>query len=251
MFDKEQFEQALVELLRVARTNENHLDQKDITDYFSEYELDSEKTELLLNYFESNGVIVLGHEAVEAEAEISSIQTEEEVENEEILAMYEEDLREISPLSAKEQESLLRAVREGNETAKNQLIEAHLYSVVEMAKAYQNQGVLLADLIQEGNIGLIRAIASYKESNTGDFESYMRKEIEDAMRSAIGEQKETAKTAEKLAKHANRLSEVAKLLAEKLEREATLEELAEGMHMTVEEIKEIMKLSLDAISVNQ
>ena len=120
---------------------------------------------------------------------------------------------------------------------------------MEIAEKHKEKGVLYADLIQEGNIGLLEAMYSFDGSDAEEFLRYTAGKIEDAMLDSIAEQRGADSVGEQMAIKANRLDEASLHLTKELGREPKAEELAEYLHMTVEEVKDIMKISLDAISV--
>ena len=133
----------------------------------------------------------------------------------------------------------------GEEAAKKRLIEGHLQAVLEMASDYMEGPLPAGDLIQEANVALMLAADSYEG---GDFLSHLRAQVEEALKLALEEQKREEETSEEITARVNVLQEVSKVMAKELGREATVEELAEKMKMTPEEIKDIMKMTLDAIS---
>ena len=158
-----------------------------------------------------------------------------------------EELKDIRPLEEDEKKELLTALAAGDPQVSARLIEGSLGQVLRIAEGYTEKGVLLEDLVQEGNMALALAVGEYAE---GDFDTFVEGRIRQAMESLIEDQEAQAKTGEELVARVNVLQQVSKLMAEELGREATVEELAEKMKMTADEIKDIMKLTLDAMSVD-
>ena len=164
-----------------------------------------------------------------------------------VYEMYLEELKEIVPLGQEEKEGLLAALAEGEQQAAERLIEGSLERVLRIAEGFTDKGVLLEDLVQEGNMALAMAVGEYAE---GDFDEFTEDRIRQAMAALVEEQEAQEKTGEELVARVNVLQQVSKLMAEELGREATVEELAGKMKMTVDEIKDIMKMTLDAMSVD-
>lgn len=161
--------------------------------------------------------------------------------------MYLEELELIAPCSPEEEKSLTGRLLEGDEAAKKRLTEGFLGYTAEIAKQYADRGLPMGDLVQEANIALIIAVDTWRE---GDFREQLKAQVEAALESAVGEQEQASQVGEELAARVNVLKDIAQQMAEELGREASVEELAEKMKMTVDEIKAIMKLTLDAMSVN-
>lgn len=165
---------------------------------------------------------------------------------EDVFRMYLDEIKEIDSCDKAENERLLQEFRGGNPAAKNRLIEGNLKMVLEMVQGYLNRGVPAGDLVQEANMALVMAAAEYEE---GNFEDFVRERVKAALLEAVEEQSQETETARKMLDRVNRLKDVSQDMAEELGREATVEELAERMKLTGDEIKEIMKLTLDAMSV--
>ena len=165
-----------------------------------------------------------------------------------MIRFYEEELEELGGSDPKKVRELIVRLADG-EDVQNDLIESMLADVALDARNYTGHGVLLGDLIQEGNMGLIEAVFELGDREPKEAEKFLREAAESAMKKAVSEQMNTDSVGEQMARKANRLDEAARFLAEDLGREATAGELADHLKMTEEEVKEIMKMSLDAISV--
>ena len=165
--------------------------------------------------------------------------------------MYLEEMGAIAPCTREEQIRLFKEAVKGREEAKKRLVEGNLRAALEYAKEYDGKGVLLTDLVQEANMALVMALEEYLEmENRPEFDLFLGEKIREALKLAVKEQEFADRTGEELAARVNVLSQVSQLLAGELGREATVEELAEKMKMTVEEIKGIMKMAMDAMSTN-
>ena len=165
-----------------------------------------------------------------------------------VIRFYEEELEELGGSDPKKVRELIVRLADG-EDVQNELIESMLADVALDARNYTGHGVLLGDLIQEGNMVLIEAVFELGDREPKEAEKFLREAAESAMKKAVSEQMNTDSVGEQMARKANRLDEAARFLAEDLGREATAGELADHLKMTEEEVKEIMKMSLDAISV--
>lgn len=167
--------------------------------------------------------------------------------NEEYYQMYLDELKEIKPCTDKERETLLEKAALGDEAAKARLIEGHLIYALAVAKDYRDQGLDMSDLVQEAGLALTMAVSEYQG---GNFLEIAGQKMKAVLQAALKEQKTEHEIGEAMAARVNVLQEVSAKMAEELGREATVEELAQRMQTTSEEIKDIMKLAVDALSVD-
>lgn len=167
---------------------------------------------------------------------------------EDIYQMYLEELSAIPPCSEEETIRLLAAVRNGEDGARERLIEGNLKKALFFVQDYINKGVAMADLIQEASMELmLLADEGFEDGFDRLLESRIRVRLEEVLK----EQKTETETEEEMLARVNVLQEVSKVMAEQLGREATLAELAERMKMSEEEVREIMKVTMDALSVSE
>ncbi len=164
-----------------------------------------------------------------------------------VYQLYMDEIAEIYPLETEEEMRLLDRLKNGDTTVRSRLMEGYLPFVAETAKAYAEKGLPIGDLIQEANMALIMAVDEYED---GDLKSQVQALARERIQAALEEQKQANDVGEEILARINVLKEVSKRLAEELGREATVTELAEKMKMTEDEIKEIMKQTLDAMSVS-
>ncbi len=165
--------------------------------------------------------------------------------------MYLDEMGEITPCTGEEQLKLIADLRGGNQDAKKRLVEGNLRVALEYAKEYDGKGVLLSDLVQEANMALLMAVEEYaKAGGETGFDSYVGQKIKKALELAVEEELSADRTGEELAARVNVLSQISQTLAAELGREATVEELADKMKMSVDEIQGIMKMAMDAVSLN-
>lgn len=161
--------------------------------------------------------------------------------------MYLDELELIAPCSREEEQALLARVQDGDETAKKRLMEGSLGYAAELTAPYAERGLPMGDLVQEANLALIMAVDAWQGE---DFRTLLKSHVEAMLSDAIRAQELEAQVEEEMLARVNVLKEVSRRMAEELGREASVEELAEKMKMTVEEIKQIMQLTLDAMSVS-
>ena len=167
--------------------------------------------------------------------------------HDDVYQMYLEEVKRIPACTRKEERLLLDQIRDGNASARERLLEGMLHFVLELSGRYKNRGLPMGDLVQEANMALLLALEQYEK---GEF----RRQVEDLavsrIEEALEQQSQEKQAAEEVAARVNVLKDISQMMAEELGREATVEELAAEMKMTVEDIKDIMKVTLDAMSVS-
>lgn len=173
---------------------------------------------------------------------------EEGMQTEDIYRVYMEELAAIMPCTPEENEKLLAKVRAGDEMARERLIEGNLRNALMHVQGYINRGVPMADLIQEASMELMMLV---DEGLEGSFEKLLESRIRVRLEEVIAEQKTESNIEEEMLARVNVLQEVSKSLAERFGREPKLEELAEFMKMTEDEVREIMKVTMDALSLSE
>lgn len=176
--------------------------------------------------------------------------TEQELQTdaENIYRVYMEEVAAIPPCSEEENQRLLLLQKEGNQDARTRLIEGNLRNAVFFVQDYINKGVPMVDLIQEASLELMMLV---DEGFEGSFEKLLESRIRVRLDQVVKEQTKEAEVEEEILARVNVLQEVAKSMAEELGREATVEELAERMKMAGEDIREIMKITMDALSLSE
>lgn len=174
--------------------------------------------------------------------------SEENLSAEDIYRVYMEEIAAIPPCSEAENEKLLGEIRNGNKAARERLIEGNLKNALFFVQDYINKGVPMADLIQEASLELMMLA---DEGFEGSFEKLLESRIRVRMEEIINDQKKEADIEEEMLARVNVLQEVSKSMAEELGREAKLSELAERMKMTEDEVREIMKETMDALSMSK
>lgn len=260
MLDKSRFMEMLAAIAEVARVQENRITKEEIRDYFAGMDLEDGQYQHIYQYLGENGVQVAGFvhkEYPKTEEKKETMETKEEDQDEPgerpvALSIYMEELEAISGLSEEERTGLFLALRNGDRQAKEKLIEGYLPVVVEIAKEYEDKGLLMEDLIQEGNLGLLQGLEAMTElSNIGDADTFLQEYIKMAMATVIDEEVGESDWEAAMVARTNLISEAAKALAEDMGRVATVQELADYTKLPVEEVQDILSLSLDAVKVGK
>ena len=162
--------------------------------------------------------------------------------------MYLEEMGSITPLTEQEKKVLLNETARGDAGARSRLVEGSLKHVLDLVSGYEGRELPMSDIVQEANTALMLAAIEYDESEAWD--GLVERRVREAVELALQEQKAEAEMEETMAARVNVPQTVSQMMAKELGREATLQELAAKMKMTEDEIKDIMKLALDALTVN-
>ena len=163
--------------------------------------------------------------------------------------MYLKDIGHVPLLSADEEVDLARRMQEGDEAAKKRLSEANLRLVVSIAKRFVGRGMLFLDLIQEGNLGLMKAVEKFDYQRGFKFSTYATWWIRQAITRAIADQARTIRIPVHMVETINKLTRVQRILLQELGKEPTPEEIAEKMGVSVERVVEIQKIAQDPVSL--
>lgn len=164
---------------------------------------------------------------------------------EEVFQMYLNEMIGIKSCNQEENKQLLGQFRAGNQGVKDRLIEGNLKIALEMVQEFLNRGIPAGDLVQEANMALVMAVGEYEE---GNFEDYLRNQIRESLLAVVDEQSKEQNVAQELVNRVNRLKDISQEMAEELGREAKVEELAQRMGMTNDEVKEVMKITMEAVN---
>ena len=273
--DKEvvSFSEKLSGLVQTARQNKSTLTYKEIEDYFKDIPLKDHEIEKIIDFLELNGIDILKtDESAEGEDELLMFSDEDDmdVNEEEIdlrnidltvpegvsledpVRMYLKEIGKVPLLTAEEEIELSKQMEIGGETgkmARQRLAEANLRLVVSIAKRYVGRGMLFLDLIQEGNLGLIKAVEKYDYHKGFKFSTYATWWIRQAITRAIADQARTIRIPVHMVETINRLIRVQRQLLQELGREPTPEEIAAEMDLPVEKVREIQKVSQEPVSL--
>ena len=257
MDKKSEFNEALSALIEYATVNGNQVTTENVHTYFSEILDNEEMYQAVYQYLLDSKIKITDLDMpVSSDNTQSSEQNnscthshcESSEEEKMFLEMYMNDINSVPVLTPEEKALLIERGCRGDRTAFTKLVEACLPNVIEIVDHFMGQGVKRGDLIQEGNLGLIEGIMNYDSKY--DFDEFIVKYIENAIQDAIDEELGMNRIAEHAAERANAISDATTVLAEKIGREATIEELCEYMSLSEDEIRNIMKMSLDAMTIN-
>ena len=262
------FIEKLNALKELAHTKKNVLEYQEINNFFGDMELDEEKMEKIIEYLENNGIdvfqisddkddvdddIILGMEAGgegdEEDIENIDLSVPDGVSIEDPVRMYLKEIGKVPLLSADEEVELAKRMEEGDAEAKKKLAEANLRLVVSIAKRYVGRGMLFLDLIQEGNLGLIKAVEKFDYKKGYKFSTYATWWIRQAITRAIADQARTIRIPVHMVETINKFVRVQRQLLQELGREPYPEEIAEHMNMPVDRVREIQKISLEPVSL--
>ena len=263
------FSEKLVGLLKKEKKKKNVLEYQEISDYFKDQPLDAEQMDKIFDFLEASGVDVLritensaDDLMLDDDMDIDGLDDEEEVELDKIdlsvpegvsiedpVRMYLKEIGKVPLLSAEEEIELAKKMEQGDENAKKRLAEANLRLVVSIAKRYVGRGMLFLDLIQEGNLGLIKAVEKFDYRKGYKFSTYATWWIRQAITRAIADQARTIRIPVHMVETINKLIRVSRQLLQELGREPTPEEIAEEMDMPVDRVREILKISQEPVSL--
>ena len=258
------FEEKLKNLVALGKKKKSILEIQEINEVLSDMELEAEQMEKIFEYLESQNIDVLriSPDTDDADDVEILLTDEDEVDMEKIdlsvpdgisiedpVRMYLKEIGKVPLLSAEEEIELAKRMAEGDEDAKKRLAEANLRLVVSIAKRYVGRGMLFLDLIQEGNLGLIKAVEKFDYQKGFKFSTYATWWIRQAITRAIADQARTIRIPVHMVETINKLIRVSRQLLQELGREPLPEEIAEELDMPVERVREILKISQEPVSL--
>ena len=268
--EKKKFQQKLIALKELAKSKKNVLELGEINNFLADVQLDEEKTEKVIDLLEASGVDVLrisddkddaDDDALILELEESGeVPDEDEIENIDLsvpdgvsiddpVRMYLKEIGKVPLLSADEEVELAKRMENGDIEAKKKLAEANLRLVVSIAMRSVGRGMLFLDLIQEGNLGLIKAVEKFDYKKGYKFSTYATWWIRQAITRAIADQARTIRIPVHMVETINKYVRVQRQLLQELGREPQPEEIAKHMNMPVDRVREIQKISLEPVSL--
>ncbi len=263
---KQTFDEKLVLLLEDARKKKNVLENREVLDHFRGEILDPDKLDRIYEFLDTNNVDVLRlDEDDDIEPELfldDDLKVEDEIDMEEIdlsvpegvgtedpVRMYLKEIGKIPLLTTEEEIELAKRMELGDAEAKKRLAEANLRLVVSIAKRYVGRGMQFLDLIQEGNLGLIKAVEKFDYRKGYKFSTYATWWIRQSITRSIADQARTIRIPVHMVETINRLIRTSRQLVQELGREPTVEEIAEKMNVSVERVEEIKKISQEPVSL--
>ena len=256
------FDEKVKELLALAKKKKNVLEYQEISEFFADMPLEEEQFEKILEVLEQNSVDVLRITEDDVDDEEIMLTDDDDVDMENLdlsipdsisiedpVRMYLKEIGKVPLLSAEEEIELAKRMELGDQEAKKRLAEANLRLVVSIAKRYVGRGMLFLDLIQEGNLGLIKAVEKFDYRKGYKFSTYATWWIRQAITRAIADQARTIRIPVHMVETINKLIRVSRQLLQELGREPTPEEIAEEMNMPVDRVREILKISQEPVSL--
>ncbi|MDT9025480.1 MAG: RNA polymerase sigma factor RpoD [Bacillota bacterium] len=238
------------------------LTYEDIADKLSGFELDSDQMDEFYEQLGEQGVEIINENDEDDDPGATELEKEEEeefnlndlsvppgVKINDPVRMYLKEIGRVDLLSAEEEINLAKRIEEGDEEAKRRLAEANLRLVVSIAKRYVGRGMLFLDLIQEGNMGLIKAVEKFDYRKGYKFSTYATWWIRQAITRAIADQARTIRIPVHMVETINKLIRVQRQLLQDLGREPAPEEIAEEMDLTPEKVREILKIAQEPVSL--
>ena len=243
----------------IAKGKKGDLSITDLEEAMEEYDYDTDK---LYDTLESNGISlpmdIPQSEMTEIENDVEKFGTPESMERileqeglaiDDPVRMYLKEIGKVPLLDAEEEKELARRMSEGDEDAKNKLVEANLRLVVSIAKRYVGKGMFFLDLIQEGNLGLMKAVEKFDYQKGYKFSTYATWWIRQAITRAIADQARTIRIPVHMVETIHKVSRYTRQMLQELGREPTAEEIGEKMGMSADRIRGIMKIAQDPVSL--
>ena len=263
---QEEFMKKIGDLIAAGKQRKGVLEESEIRAEFKSLKLTDDQYELIVRVLEKNDIDVLQvvedddndvpedeldmiEESGEDEPELLDLSVPDSINIEDPVRMYLKEIGKVPLLTAEEEIELAKRMEAGDEDAKKRLAEANLRLVVSIAKRYVGRGMLLMDLIQVGNLGLIKAVEKFDYNKGFKFSTYATWWIRQAITRAIADQARTIRIPVHMVETINKLVRVSRQLLQELGREPTPEEIAERMEIPVERVREILKISQEPVSL--
>lgn len=261
MVEIKSFEDRVKDLVELGKKNKNILTFEQLAEALKGLDIDNDSLDELYNTLMENGIEVVAEDSASGDAPKKELEEEENLvlTDEEItkdinindpVRMYLKEIGRISLLSSEEELELSVRIANGDEAAKNTLAESNLRLVVSIAKRYVGRGLLFLDLIQEGNIGLMKAVEKFDYGKGYKFSTYATWWIRQAITRALADQARTIRVPVHMVETINKMARVQRQMTLELNREPSEEELAEKMGITVDKVREVMKISQDPVSLD-
>jgi RNA polymerase primary sigma factor len=234
----------------------------DIAEKMSNFDLESDQMDEFYEFLGDQGIELVGENDDEEDPSLKELSKEDDdefdlndlsvppgVKINDPVRMYLKEIGRVDLLSAEEEIELAHRIEQGDEEAKRRLAEANLRLVVSIAKRYVGRGMLFLDLIQEGNMGLIKAVEKFDYRKGFKFSTYATWWIRQAITRAIADQARTIRIPVHMVETINKLIRVQRQLLQDLGREPTPEEIAEDMDLTPDKVREILKIAQEPVSL--
>ncbi len=238
------FKKELTALISLGRSQGNHIGKEQVEEAFPNSGIDDTKIQLIFDYLEQNKIFV--EEEFDPDAYLSK-------EDQDYLSMFLDEIQMIQKFSEKEKEQIVELAMHDDTNAQKKLVEMYLAKVIEIAKLYVGQGVLIEDLIGEGNVALISAVSMLScVEDAKEVDGFVVKILMDAMEVLISKELDAKELEEKVLSKVNQVADAAEVLYHDVRRKLTIEEVLAETEFTKEEIIEAMKFSgnqIDTIEI--
>ena len=251
------FEEKKDELLKLGE-KQGFITFAQLAKALQQYEVDSDTLDSLYNTFVEHNIEIIADDEEDESGKKGSKEEVKILDDSEItkdvnindpVRMYLKEIGRISLLSAEEERELSIRSAQGDEMAKNKLAESNLRLVVSIAKRYVGRGLLFLDLIQEGNMGLMKAVEKFDYDKGYKFSTYATWWIRQAITRALADQARTIRVPVHMVETINKMVRIQRQMTLELNREPTEEEIAKKMGITVEKVREVIKISQDPVSL--
>ena len=245
----------------IEKSKKDGLSSVDLDEALEELDFDMDSLDKLYESLEENEIPIgelSSAEISEIESEVEKLSTSDSMEKlleqggvqiDDPVRMYLKEIGRVPLLSSEEEKDLAVRMSQGDEEAKNKLVEANLRLVVSIAKRYVGKGMFFLDLIQEGNIGLMKAVDKFDYEKGFKFSTYATWWIRQAITRAIADQARTIRIPVHMVETIHKVSRYSRQMLQELGREATAEEIGEKMGLSAEKVREIMKIAQDPVSL--
>ena len=249
----EDLKDLIAQLKLMASGRDNSITEGEFDLLMVEKDVSPETTERLLAKLQSIKIKIVPDSEDDEDDPVDDgiVSASEEISVDDSVRMYLKEIGKIPLLNADQERDLAQRMQDGEKDAKDTLVESNLRLVVSIAKKYMNRGLSLLDLIQEGNIGLIKAVDKFDYSKGFKFSTYATWWIRQAITRAIADQARTIRIPVHMVETINKLTRMQRQLIQDLGREPTIDELAEKMNMPVEKIRDIQRISQDPVSIDK
>ncbi len=255
---KDAKKQALQELIELGKKN-GELSYKDISTKLEAIEMEPDQIERIYDFLEKQGIEVIGNFEEElpeieddfqiTEDELADLSVPDSISIDDPVRMYLKEIGKVPLLSGQEEAVLAQKMSEGDKEAKRRLAESNLRLVVSIAKRYVGRGMQFLDLIQEGNLGLIKAVEKFDYTKGYKFSTYATWWIRQAITRAIADQARTIRIPVHMVETINKLVRVTRQLVQELGRDPLPDEVAKELNMPIDKVGEIMKIAQEPVSL--
>ena len=225
------------------------LSNREIMDALADVNISPEQLEKLYDKLEANGIQLVEDSLEDVIEDISYDSGSDDILVDDSVKMYLREIGSIEMLTPDEEKEIARRIAEGDESAKKRLSDANLRLVVSIAKRYMNRGLHFLDLIQEGNIGLIKAVDKFDPTKGFRFSTYATWWIRQSITRAIADQSRTIRIPVHMVETINKVIRVSRQLLQELGHDPTPEEIADEMGMQVEKVRDILKIAQEPVSL--